>query len=65
MDYMCCDKCGSEFVVKDSMSSTLRCPDCGGWVDLEPAPVYSSRYYDKGYVDEYVDFDMDNYGYND
>ena len=65
MDYMCCDKCGTEFVIKDSLSSTVRCPDCSQWVDLEPVDAYSSRYYGKDYADSYVDFDMDNYGYND
>jgi uncharacterized Zn ribbon protein len=65
MDFMCCDKCGSEFIIKDSTSTSLRCPDCSQWVDLEPVLAYSSRYIDKGYVDEYIDFDMDNYGYND
>lgn len=65
MDYMCCDKCGSEFIVRDAVATSLRCPDCAHWVDLEPVSAYSSRYYDKGYSDEYVDFDMDNYGYDD
>lgn len=51
--------------MNESTSTTVRCPDCAQWVDIEPTPVYSSRYYDKGYVDQYVDFDMDNYGYND
>ena len=65
MDYMCCEKCGSEFVLKEAYSSSVRCPDCANWVDLEPVSAYSSTYYDKGYSDEYIDFDMDNYGYND
>lgn len=65
MDYMCCDKCGTEFVVKNTISTTLKCPDCSQWVDLDPVPAYSSRYYSKGYTDSYVDFDMDNYGYAD
>lgn len=63
MNFMYCDKCGSEFIIKDAMSSSVRCPDCSMWVDTEPAENYSSRHYGKGYVDEYVDFDMDNYGY--
>jgi uncharacterized Zn ribbon protein len=63
MDYMNCDKCGSEFIVSNAMSASLRCPDCNRWVELEPAQNYSSRYHSKGYVDQYVDFDMDNYGY--
>lgn len=65
MDYMCCDKCGSEFIIKDAVSTSLKCPDCSQWVDLEPISAYSSSYYGKGYSDEYVDFDMDNYGYDD
>lgn len=65
MNYMNCDKCGSEFIINESTSTTVRCPDCSQWVETDTAPVYSSRYYDKGYVDSYVDFDMDNYGYND
>jgi len=65
MDYMCCDKCGSEFIIKDAVSTSVKCPECAEWIDLEPISVYSSRYYGKGYSDEYVDFDMDNYGYND
>lgn len=65
MNYMCCDKCGSEFLIKDSISTTLQCPDCTQWVELELVSTNSSRYYNVGYVDQYVDFDMDNYGYND
>ena len=65
MEYTSCDKCGTEFTTENSSALTLRCPDCNQWVDLDPTPVYSSRYVDKGYVDEYVDFDMDNYGYDD
>lgn len=64
-NYTSCDKCGSEFIIKDALSTSLRCPDCSTWVELEPALVYSSSYYNKGYVDSYVDYDMDNYGYND
>jgi uncharacterized Zn finger protein len=65
MDYMCCDKCGSEFVLKESLSTSVRCPDCSQWVDVEPIDNYSSRYYGKSYADSYVDFDMDNYGFAD
>ena len=64
-NYTSCDKCGSEFIIKDLLSTTLRCPDCSRWVELEPTLAYSSSYYDKGYVDTYVNYDMDNYGYND
>lgn len=62
MDYMCCDKCGSEFTIKDALSTTLKCPDCFEWVELEPIDAYSSRYYGKSYADNYIDFDADNYG---
>lgn len=65
MDFMHCDKCGSEFIIQDASSSSVRCPDCSMWVELEPVSSYSASYYGKGYVDQYVDFDMDNYGYND
>ncbi len=51
MNFMHCDKCGSEFIIKDAMSSSVRCPDCSMWVDTEPAENYSSRHYGKGYVD--------------
>lgn len=62
---MCCDMCSSEFVVQDVLSTSVRCPDCNSWVAIDEAPVYASSSYSKGYVDTYVDFDMDNYAYED
>jgi hypothetical protein len=65
MDYANCDKCGTEFVIKNALSSSVRCPDCSQWVDLIPQDNYASSYVSSSYADNYVDYDADNYGFMD
>lgn len=65
MDYICCDSCASEFVVKDNTSATLRCPDCHSWIDLYDTSNYATTSYTSSLADAYMDYDMDNYGFQD
>ena len=65
MDYASCDGCGTEFVIKNALSASVRCPDCSQWVDLEPQDNYASSYISGSYADNYVDYDADNYGFMD
>lgn len=63
MNYICCDHCATEFVVKDTISTSLRCPDCNQWIDAIEEPKYVTASYGSSYA--YDNYDMDNYGYDD
>jgi transcription initiation factor IIE alpha subunit len=65
MDYICCDHCATEFVLKDSVSTTVRCPDCNQWIELYQESNYATSSFGVSSAYGYDDYDVDNYGYAD